>query len=184
MSATEGDARMGVPFAAQTDVQAAQDAPVDETKADEEPKVYDKEYVDKLTKEAKTWREKFQSEKAARADAEQTSKQASTLEDRLAKAEQRAAEADARALRRDIAMDHGLSKEDAVTLEGISDGETLNAIAARFAFYRTELAKAVKTAEENAGPARVGVKASSNGNRNSGGSSSSEEALGRMLFGA
>lgn len=185
-----GDTRMSVapvapggdlaPFAVQAD--AAAEEPAEDDQKDEEQKTYDKEYVDKLTKEAKSWREKFQAEKAARADAEKSSGKAATLEDRVAKAEQRAAEADARALRREIAMDHGLSKDDAVTMENISDEETLVAVASRFAYYRKALAEKTSAGEETT-TRTVGVKGSTNGRR-SAPAASSDEALGRMLFGS
>lgn len=53
--------------------------------------------------------------------------------ERLAAAEKAAAAAEARATRREVALDHKLSKEDAALLDSISDEDTMRAFAARLA---------------------------------------------------
>lgn len=53
--------------------------------------------------------------------------------ERLAKAEQAAKEAEARALRREVALEHKLSKDDAALLDAITDEDTMRALAARLA---------------------------------------------------
>lgn len=53
--------------------------------------------------------------------------------DRLAKAEQRAAEAEAKVLRREIALEHSLSKDDAELLDGLTDEAAMRRLAERLA---------------------------------------------------
>lgn len=53
--------------------------------------------------------------------------------DRLAKAEQRAAEAEAKALRREIALEHSLSKDDADLLDSLTDEAAMRRLAERLA---------------------------------------------------
>ena len=58
---------------------------------------------------------------------------ADDLSERVAEAERRAAEAEARALRREVALEHKLSKDDAALLDNLTDEATMQALAARLA---------------------------------------------------
>ncbi|MEU7609544.1 hypothetical protein [Micromonospora sp. NPDC049204] len=51
--------------------------------------------------------------------------------ERLAKAEQTARDAEARALRREVAIDHKLSKDDAALLDSITDEDAMRRLAER-----------------------------------------------------
>lgn len=53
--------------------------------------------------------------------------------DRLAKAEQRAAEAEAKALRREVALAHGLNSDDAELLDNLTDEAAMRRLAERLA---------------------------------------------------
>ena len=53
--------------------------------------------------------------------------------ERLAKAEQRATEAEARALRREIAIEHKLGKEDAELLDSLTNEDAMRRLAERLA---------------------------------------------------
>lgn len=53
--------------------------------------------------------------------------------ERLSNAEQRAVEAEARALRREVALEHNLSKDDAALLDAITDEDAMRALATRLA---------------------------------------------------
>jgi hypothetical protein len=82
-------------------------------------------------------------EAAARANADAAAKlakyeeaqksEADKAADRLAKAEARAVEAEAKALRREIALEHKLSSEDAGLLDNVTDETAMRALAARLA---------------------------------------------------
>lgn len=71
--------------------------------------------------------------KAAKLDEiEEASKtEAEKAAERLAKAEQTARDAEARALRRDIALEHQLGKDDAALLDALTDEDAMRALAAR-----------------------------------------------------
>lgn len=53
--------------------------------------------------------------------------------DRLTKAEQRAVEAEAKALRREVALEHNLSKDDAELLDALTDEDAMRRLAERLA---------------------------------------------------
>ena len=53
--------------------------------------------------------------------------------EKAAKAEQRAADAEAKALRREIALDHKLSKDDAELLDALTDEDAMRRLAERLA---------------------------------------------------
>lgn len=53
--------------------------------------------------------------------------------ERLTQAEQRATEAEARALRREVALDHKLTKDDAALLDSMTDEDAMRALAERLA---------------------------------------------------
>lgn len=74
-------------------------------------------------------------EKAQRLDQiEQSNKtEAEKAAEALAAAESRAAEAEARALRRDIALEHRLNKGDAALLDSMTDEEAMRSLAERLA---------------------------------------------------
>lgn len=68
------------------------------------------------------------------ADYEEAQKsEAEKAADRLAKAEQRAVEAEARALRREVALEHKLSKDDADLLDDLTDEAAMRRLAERLA---------------------------------------------------
>jgi len=92
--------------------------------------------------EARKWekRAKANAEAAKRlAEIEEAQKsEAEKVAERLAKAERAAAEAEARALRREIALEHGLSKEDAALLDAVSDEDAMRRLAERLASQAAE----------------------------------------------
>lgn len=53
--------------------------------------------------------------------------------ERLSEAERRASEAEARALRREVALDHKLTADDAALLDTITDEDAMRALASRLA---------------------------------------------------
>jgi hypothetical protein len=59
--------------------------------------------------------------------------EAEKAEKRFAEAEQRAVQAEARALRRDVALDFKLSKDDAALLDSVTDEDAMRALAGRLA---------------------------------------------------
>src|SRR5690606_16660079 len=78
--------------------------------------------------------------KAAKLDEieEANKSEAEKVAERLAKAERAAAEAEARALRREIALEHKLSKDDAALLDAVSDEDAMRRLAARLAEQAAE----------------------------------------------
>lgn len=64
--------------------------------------------------------------------------------ERLNKAEQRAAEAEAKALRREVALEHKLSKEDADLLDALTDEDAMRRFAERLATANEDEAAAEK----------------------------------------
>lgn len=87
--------------------------------------------------EAKKWekRAKDNFEKAQRLDQieESTKTEAQKSAERLAAAEKAASEAEAKVLRRDIAIEHKLSTGDAALLDTITDEAAMRSLAARLA---------------------------------------------------
>lgn len=81
--------------------------------------------------------------KAARLDEiEQANKsEAEKAAERLAKAERTAKEAEARALRREVALEHKLSKDDAALLDSITDEDAMRRLAERLALGAEDRAK-------------------------------------------
>lgn len=77
--------------------------------------------------EARKWEQRAKDNKAA---AETASK---TEAERLADLEKRAATAEARAARRDVAIEFRLSKEDAALLDSITDEKAMRSLAQRLA---------------------------------------------------
>lgn len=73
--------------------------------------------------------------RAARLDEieEAQKSEAEKAADRLAKAEQRAIEAEAKALRREIALEHSLTRDDAELLDNLTDEAAMRRLAERLA---------------------------------------------------
>lgn len=142
----------------------------EETEDDEKP--VDPKVIERLNAENKKWREKYQAEKARATALEAEAGKGATAEERLAAAEARAAEAEAAVLRVSIALEHGLTKEDASILDGLTDEDKMNQIAARMAATYDK---------GKAAPRAVGPKGSTNGSRS--GSGEDPDALARAFFG-
>jgi len=85
--------------------------------------------------EARKWEQRAKEYKPAAdklAEIEEATKtEAQKAAERLAAAEAKAAEAEARALRRDVAIEHRLSKEDAALLDGVTDEGAMRRLAQR-----------------------------------------------------
>lgn len=81
--------------------------------------------------------------KAARLDEieESQKSEAEKTADRLAKAEKRAADAEARVLRREIALEHELDKDDAALLDALTDEDAMRKFAERLAAAKTDKKK-------------------------------------------
>ena len=107
------------------------------TALDAEPKTFDADYVQKLRQEAA----KYRTEAKANADAakrlaeieESTKSEAQRAAERLAEAERKATEAESRALRREVALAHKLTPEDAALLDTITDEDAMRKLAERLA---------------------------------------------------
>lgn len=102
-----------------------------------EAKTFDESYVKKLRDEAAKYRTeaKANSEAAKRLlEIEEAQKsEAEKAADRLAQAEKRAAEAEAKALRREVALAHGLNSDDAELLDNLTDEAAMRRLAERLA---------------------------------------------------
>jgi len=105
----------------------ATDAPEPEQKVDE---------IDWKSK-AREWEKRAKDNKSAAdrlAEIEEANKtEAQKAADKTAAAERRAAEAEAKVARRDIAIEHKLTAEDAALLDTITDEAAMRALAARLA---------------------------------------------------
>jgi hypothetical protein len=114
-----------------------QSPPPEGQQAEQDAKTFDAEYVDKLRKEAAKYRTeaKANADAAKRlADIEDSQKSdAVKADERIAKAEQRAIEAEARAIRREVALDHALTREDADLLDSLTDEDAMRRLATRLA---------------------------------------------------
>ena len=108
-----------------------------ETPPEGEPKTFDAEYVEKLRKEAAKYRTEAKANAGAAqrlAEIEEASKtEAEKAAERLAKAEQTAKDAEALVLRREVALEHKLGKDDAALLDSVTDEDAMRALAARLA---------------------------------------------------
>jgi hypothetical protein len=113
--------------------------------AEQEPKVFDADYVEKLRKESAKYRTeaKANAEAAKRlAEIEEANKtEVQKAADRIAAAEQKALEAERRALRFEIASEYQLSPENAKKLEHIPSEEGMREIAAALATRAAEQRK-------------------------------------------
>src|SRR5690606_35925629 len=105
------------------------------------PETFDAEYVAKLRREAARYRTeaKANAEAAKRlAEIEEAGKsEAEKAAERVAEAERRAAEAEARVLRREIALEHKLDKDDAALLDALTDEDAMRSLAKRLAVPAT-----------------------------------------------
>ena len=98
--------------------------------------------------------------KAARLDEieEANKTEAQKAAERLSAAETRAAEAEARALRREVAMEHKLSKEDAELLDSLTDETAMRSLAARLGAASGKKSNYVPREGNNPNPAAAGTK--------------------------
>lgn len=92
--------------------------------------------------EARKWEQRAKENKAA-ADELASIREASKTEaekaaERLANAEREAAEAKAAIMRRDIALEHKLSKDDAALLDAVTDEDAMRSLAGRLAALQVE----------------------------------------------
>lgn len=87
--------------------------------------------------EARKWEQRAKDNKAAAdrlAELEQTQMtEAEKVEARVRAAEDKAAALEAANARKDVAIEYGLSKDDAALLEGVTDADTMRRIAERLA---------------------------------------------------
>ena len=87
--------------------------------------------------EARKWEQRAKEYKPAAdklAEIEEANKsEAQKAAERIAEAERKAADAEARALRREIALEHRLSKDDAALLDGMTDQDAMRRVAERLA---------------------------------------------------
>lgn len=115
----------------------AQPAEPQEGQQGKQPETFDAEYVAKLRREAARYRTeaKANAEAAKRlAEIEEAGKsEAEKAAERVAEAERRAAEAEARVLRREIALEHKLDKDDAALLDALTDEDAMRSLAKRLA---------------------------------------------------
>lgn len=115
----------------------APEPPAQETPTETDTKDWAAEAA-RLTAESRKWEARAKENKAAADRLAQLEEESKTAEqkaaERLAAAEKAAAEAEAKVLRRDIALEHKLTTEDAALLDTITDEDTLRALAARLAF--------------------------------------------------
>lgn len=81
--------------------------------------------------EARKWEQRAKDNKAAADSASKT--EAEKVADRLAEVEKRAADAESRATRRDVALEFRLSKDDAALLDAITDEKAMRSLAERLA---------------------------------------------------
>lgn len=76
--------------------------------------------------------------------------------DRLAKAEQTARDAEARALRREVALEHKLSKDDAALLDSIADEDAMRRLAERLSAGAESTKKSNHVPREGTNPTSSG----------------------------
>lgn len=125
--------------------------------------------------EARKWEQRAKEYKPAAdklAEIEEATKtEAQRAAERIAAAERKAAEAEAKTLRREIALEHSLSKGDAALLDGVTDESAMRRLAERLA------AQSEPRKQRNHAP-REG------GNPNTGDNRSDEREFVRNLFGS
>lgn len=81
--------------------------------------------------EARKWEQRAKENKTAAEEASKT--EAEKVADRLAEFEKRTADAESRAMRRDVAIEFHLTKEDASLLDAITDEDAMRSLAQRLA---------------------------------------------------
>lgn len=89
--------------------------------------------------EARKWEQRAKANRAAADAASKTA--AERVADRIAELEKRAIEAEARAVRRSIALEHSLSAEDATLLDAITDEKVMRQLAQRLASEQSDRKK-------------------------------------------
>lgn len=99
-----------------------------------EQQTFGADYVKKLREEAARYRTELRRLKGIE-------EAYATEQTRAEKAEQAAAAAEARALRRQIALEHRLSAEDAALLDAVGDEEAMRALAKRLAQGKADAAR-------------------------------------------
>lgn len=86
--------------------------------------------------EARKWEARAKENKTAADTASKT--EAEKVADRLAAVEKRAVEAEARVLRREVALEHKLSRDDAALLDTITDEDAMQSLARRLASLESD----------------------------------------------
>lgn len=128
------DATDGATQAPQTDQQST----VEPARADVDWKAEARKWEKRAKENAEAAKRLAEIEEAQKSEAERVA-------ERIAKAEQATRDAEARALRREIALEHGLSKEDAVLLDAVSDEDAMRRLAARLAEQAAERGNHIST---------------------------------------
>lgn len=115
--------------------------PAQEAPGDDEQKPQETTEVDWKAK-AREWERRAKENKTAAdeltAIKESQKSEADKVAERLAEAERKAAEAEARVLRREVALEHKLSTEDAALLDTITDEDAMRALAKRLAAVESD----------------------------------------------
>ena len=166
--ARHGDLRMEATEAAPADAPPADEPPAQEPKG-EQPAKPETDWK----AEARKWEQRAKEYKPAAdklAEIEEANKsEAQKAAERIAAAEQAAAAAEARALRREIALEHRLGKDDAALLDGMTDEDAMRRLAERLA----------KAATEDEAP--VGFRVDQSGRKS--GAAPDKDAAARAVFG-
>lgn len=148
---------------------------------DTSEETFSREYVEKLRKENARYRREAKAEREA---AEKLKQQDATVEERLEAAEKRAEEAEARVLRKDIAIEHNLDKGDAELLDMVSDEDAMRTLAKRLAPKKTRGGRSADDGGSDGSGSTRGIRGTStNGRRSGNGAGGDRDALGRALFG-
>ena len=136
------------------------DAPTEATATEAEGT--EQEQAPKPTETVDFWKQKArEQEKRAKENAEAARRlgeieesqksEAQKTSERLAEAEKKAADAEARVLRRDLAIEHKLSAGDAALLDLVTDETALKALAERLAGAATDTSKKTGSRDPFAG---------------------------------
>ena len=159
------------------DVAPAEGTDADGQQQEERQETFDREYVEKLRAENANQRRKTREAEQKAQELEALKLKDATAEERMKAAEARAAEAEARVLRRDIAIDARLSKDDAKFLDGLTDEDQMRALAKRLAASGQP-----KNAKERPQSSQVGTKFTPNGDRSATGGDD-RDIVAKQLFG-
>ena len=118
----EGEGQEGTPPAG--DGEGEGEGPGGEQKPEVDWKAKSREWERKAKMNAEAAKRLAEIEEANKSEAQKAA-------DRVAKAEQTAQQAEARALRREVALEHKLSKDDAALLDSITDEDAMRRLAER-----------------------------------------------------